>query len=57
MSVNIAAVDLGASSGRVIWASYDPANENITMQEMHRFTAVQHAFRAMAIGANRTFAI
>lgn len=38
MSVNIAAVDLGASSGRVIWASYDPANDNITMQEMHRFT-------------------
>ncbi|MBV7438245.1 rhamnulokinase [Aeromonas sp. sif2416] len=37
MSVNIAAVDLGASSGRVIWARYDPVTQDIAMQEMHRF--------------------
>jgi rhamnulokinase len=37
MSVNIAAVDLGASSGRVILASYDPVDGSLSMQEMHRF--------------------
>ncbi|MCY9838161.1 rhamnulokinase [Aeromonas media] len=37
MSVNIAAVDLGASSGRVIWARYDPVDGSLSMQEMHRF--------------------
>lgn len=37
MSVNIAAVDLGASSGRVIWAQYNPATMDLSVQEMHRF--------------------
>lgn len=37
MSVNIAAVDLGASSGRVIWASYDPDTHQLTLEEIHRF--------------------
>ncbi len=37
MSVNIAAVDLGASSGRVIWAQYDQIEGKLTLQEMHRF--------------------
>lgn len=37
MTVNIAAVDLGASSGRVIWANYNEADGKLTMQEMHRF--------------------
>ncbi|NKI76105.1 rhamnulokinase [Dickeya sp. CFBP 2040] len=37
MPVNIAAIDLGASSGRVIWATYDESDGKLTMQEMHRF--------------------
>jgi len=37
MTVNIAAVDLGASSGRVIWANYNEVDGKLTMQEMHRF--------------------
>ena len=37
MSVNIAAVDLGASSGRVIWACYDQDSGKLTLEEIHRF--------------------
>lgn len=38
MSVNIAAVDLGASSGRVILARFSSTELKLTMQEMHRFS-------------------
>lgn len=37
MTINIAAVDLGASSGRVILASYEIDTCKLAMQEMHRF--------------------
>ncbi len=38
MSVfNIAAVDLGASSGRVMLASYQSGDHGISLQEIHRF--------------------
>lgn len=34
---NIAAIDLGASSGRVMLASYQSDNDDISLQEIHRF--------------------
>src|SRR5699024_12647320 len=33
----IAAIDLGASSGRVMLASYHHARQTLTLQEIHRF--------------------
>ncbi len=36
-SLNIAAVDLGASSGRVMLATYTTENQQITLNEIHRF--------------------
>lgn len=35
---HIAAVDLGASSGRVMHATYETQSQSITLQEIHRFT-------------------
>ncbi|SEQ29074.1 rhamnulokinase [Basfia succiniciproducens] len=35
--LNIAAVDLGASSGRVMLASYSTENHKISLEEIHRF--------------------
>ena len=35
--LNIAAVDLGASSGRVMLATYHTENQHIDLQEIHRF--------------------
>lgn len=35
--LNIAAVDLGASSGRVMLATYHTENQRISLQEIHRF--------------------
>lgn len=32
------AVDLGASSGRVMLASYQPGQQTLALREIHRFT-------------------
>lgn len=34
---NIAAIDLGASSGRIMLSRYDSSTKNISLQEIHRF--------------------
>ena len=38
MSIHIAAIDLGASSGRVILARYNKSSGGLSMEEIHRFT-------------------
>ncbi|KAE9526465.1 rhamnulokinase [Testudinibacter aquarius] len=37
VNLNIAAIDLGASSGRVMLATYQVENQQISLQEIHRF--------------------
>ena len=37
MVYHVAAIDVGASSGRVMLAAFDPARRSIDLQEVHRF--------------------
>ncbi|TCP93426.1 L-rhamnulokinase [Cricetibacter osteomyelitidis] len=41
-NLNIAAIDLGASSGRVMLATYQIENQQISLQEIHRFKNPLH---------------
>lgn len=37
MSINVAAIDLGASSGRVMLAKYNESSRLVKLKEVHRF--------------------
>lgn len=65
MAHHVAAVDIGASSGRVLLAEYDPTQRKMQLEEVHRFENrlhqqqghdcwdLEHLFREICCGLER----
>lgn len=55
MSINVAAIDLGASSGRVMLAKYNESSRLVKLKEVHRFPNSMTKKKAMIAGILNQF--